>query len=120
MSKLMLALVVIGFAFGVYWIGKSLHHAGNEAGDALASPIGRAALATAESNLLSADRAVASYYADNLTYGGLSTAMLQSQLPGSQVTVARSSSSSYCLETVISGVTAHLSGPNGLPASGGC
>jgi len=119
-SKLVLPLLIVGFAVGAYLIGKSLHHAGNEAGSVLVSPIGRAGLAAAESNLESADRAAQSYYADNVTYVGMSTASLQQDDPGTTVQVVQAGATSYCLQTTISDAVAHLDGPNGLPTAGPC
>jgi len=120
MGKLIVPLLVVGLAIGIYWIGKGLHHAGNEAGNALTTPIGRAGLMVGETNLVSADRAVAAYYADNLSYAGLTTSALQSEEPGTTVVVVRADAGSYCLQETVEYTTSHLTGPNGLPAAGPC
>jgi hypothetical protein len=120
LGKLVWPVIVMGFAFAIFLLGRSAHHAGNEVGNALTTPVGQASLAVGETNLVSADRTVARYYADNVTYTGLSTSFLQKDAPGTNVTVARADGSSYCLQTTISGVVAHLTGPGGLPAAGPC
>jgi hypothetical protein len=120
LGKLVWPVVVMGFAFAIFLLARSAHHAGNDVGNALTTPVGQASLATGETNLVSADRSVARYYADNLTYVGLTSSYLQKDLPGTAVTVARADTGSYCLETTISGVVTHLTGPGGLPAAGPC
>jgi hypothetical protein len=121
---LLFFVVLMGFGFAVYTLGKSAHSAGNQVGSVLVSPIDKATLAAAEANLESADRAAQTYYVDNnFSYAGLTTATLQQQIAGglANVIVAQAGASSYCLEALAGGVAvAHQSGPNGVPFAGPC
>jgi hypothetical protein len=60
------------------------------------------------------DQVLRADYAQDGTYAG-------AQLPvGSGVTLAQATSTSYCLETILSGTIVHETGPGGSPATGPC
>lgn len=73
--------------------------------------------ATAEggaANFLQVQQVLQAYFTENGTYVGATLP------PGSGVTLATATQSSYCLETTINGVVSHETGPGGSPAPGPC
>jgi hypothetical protein len=77
------------------------------------SEVNRAAQTAAEVKLQQAAFAVEQYHALNGTYA-------VSSLGGLGVRLARADAGSYCLESGAGPALAHLTGPGGTPAPGGC
>ena len=65
-------------------------------------------------NFLQVQQVLQAYFAENGTYVGATLP------PGSGVTVAAATPSSYCLETTFQGAVSHETGPGGQPAPGPC
>lgn len=65
-------------------------------------------------NFLQVQQVLQAYFAENSTYVGATLP------PGSGVTLAAATPSTYCLETTIQGVVSHETGPGGQPAAGPC
>jgi hypothetical protein len=65
-------------------------------------------------NFLQVQQVLQAYYAENGTYVGATLP------PGSGVTLAAATGSSYCLETSVQGAVSHETGPGGQPAPGPC
>jgi hypothetical protein len=105
------ALVVV-LAFAGWELGHRAKHVVGGTVSTLAISIpNQAALAVAEDNLTQAATVASSYFAANGSFDGL-------VVPAA--TVHSTTATTYCLESTVSGVTAHLSGPNGTPAAGSC
>ena len=77
------------------------------------SEINRAAQTAAEVKLQQAGFAVEQYHALNGTYA-------VSSLGGLGVRLVRADAGSYCLQSGTGAALAHLTGPGGTPAPGGC
>ena len=73
-----------------------------------------ATAAVASMNFTAAATELETYRAENGTYVGATLP------PGSGVTLAAATPSTYCLETTIQGVVSHETGPGGSPAAGPC
>ena len=65
-------------------------------------------------NFLQVQQVLQAYFTENETYVGATLP------PGSGVTLAAATQTSYCLETTINGVVSHETGPGGSPAAGPC
>jgi hypothetical protein len=73
--------------------------------------------ATAEgsaANFMQVQQVLQGYFAANGTYVGATLP------PGSGVTLASATQTTYCLETSIQGTVTHEDGPGGSPAAGPC
>jgi hypothetical protein len=112
MWKLVGVLVVAALAFGGWELGHRANHAvgGTVSTLAIAIP-DQASLTVAEDNLTQAATVATGYQAATGSFDGLT-------VPSATVRIA--TATSYCLESTVHGVTAHLSGPNGTPAAGPC
>ncbi len=75
--------------------------------------VNRAAQTAAEVKLQQASFAVEQFHALNGTYAA-------SSLGGLGVRLAQADASSYCLESGTGAALAHVAGPGGTPAPGGC
>jgi hypothetical protein len=110
--KVIAVLLVAALAFGGWELGHRAGHAVGGAVSTLAISIpDQAALTVAEDNLTQAAISATAYQAVSGSFVGLT-------LPAA--TVRTATATSYCLESTVREVTAHLSGPNGTPAAGPC
>ena len=112
MLKVIAVLLVAALAFGGWELGHRASHAVGGTVSTLAISIpDQASLAVAEDNLTQAAISATAYQAANSSFDGLT-------VPAA--TVRTATATSYCLESTVRGVTAHLAGPNGTPAAGPC
>lgn len=74
----------------------------------------QATAAAASTNFAQVDEVLQADFAQNGTYAG-------AELPvGSEVTVAKATQASYCLQMTVSGTLVHENGPGGSPQPGPC
>ena len=103
---------MVVLAFAGWELGHRANHAVGGTVSTLAISIpDEASLTVAEGNLMQAATAATAYEAASGSFEGLT-------VPAATVSFA--TATSYCLESTVRGVTAHLSGPNGTPAAGPC
>jgi hypothetical protein len=81
-----------------------------------------AALAVAETNVQDGNTAMSAYFATNGSYAGATTTSLRAMQPGLSPTVTvTATADSYCIESVVDGVTASVRGPgSAAPGPGAC
>jgi hypothetical protein len=112
MWKVIGVVLVVVLAFGGWELGHRANHAVGGTISTLAISIpDQASLTVAEDNLTQAATSATAYEAANGSFVGLT-------VPAA--TVRAVTATTYCLESTVRGVTAHLSGPNGTPAAGPC
>jgi len=81
-----------------------------------------AALAVAETNVQDGNTAMAAYFAETGSYAGATTDSLRTMQPGLSATVSVvATTDSYCIQSVVDGVTASIRGPgSAAPGPGPC
>lgn len=82
----------------------------------------QAALAVAETNVQDGNTAMTAYFAANGSYAGATTDSLRSMQPGLSPTVSiTATADSFCIQSVVAGVSASVRGPgSAAPGPGPC
>ena len=121
-SHVVLAALIAAGVFAYIKFGRAAHNTTQSIATSLIAIPNQAATRAAESNVQEALGALATYYTENGTYAGASTAALQSLNTGisPSLQIVNASTTGFCMEDTVDGATASATSTSGPVVAGPC